>query len=247
MNLKVNTAVDLIIPARDEEATIGSLLSALPWPILRHVIVADNGSVDQTAAVARAGGAQVVFEPQRGYGAACLRALAQIARHPPLVVTFIDGDLADDPAQLPRIIEPIVRGRADLVIGSRPRLAEPGALNAAQRIGNMVACGLIGRLTGVAYRDLGPFRAIRHASLQALSMSDRTWGWTVEMQFKAALVGLQTVQIDVPYRCRAGGKSKISGSIVGGTRAGCRMALTIARLWHAQLRTAHGRSRPAGC
>ena len=233
MNVSNAPVVDLIIPARNEEVNIGALLAALPQETLRHVIVADNASTDQTAKLARDGGAVVVHEPQRGYGAACLAGLAWISAldHAPDAVAFIDADLADDPAQLPKLCAPIATGEADLVIGSRRRLAEPGALTSSQRFGNALACGLIRLVTGRRYRDLGPLRVVRWSSLQTLAMTDRTWGWTVEMQFKAATRGLRTVEIDVPYRCRNAGQSKISGSWIGSIRAGWKIITTIATLW----------------
>ena len=225
--------VDLIIPALNEEANMQCLLATLPWPQLRHVIVADNGSTDRTADLARAGGAQIVLEPRRGYGAACSAALDWICRRAPSpdLVAFLDADLADDPGQLPRLIRLIDKDEADLAIGSRRRQAEPGAMTAAQWIGNTLACTLLRLSTGVRFTDLGPLRAIRWSSLQALAMKDRTWGWTIEMQYKAARQGLRCVEIEVPYRRRLAGRSKISGSIVGATRAGWCIITTIVRLW----------------
>lgn len=233
MNDSNSPAVDLIIPARNEELNISALLTALPPQTLRYVVVADNGSTDQTAKLARDHGAVVVYEPQRGYGAACLAGLRWIAAldDPPDVVAFIDADLADNPAQLPNLCAPITNGAADLVIGSRRRLAQPGALTSTQRFGNALACRLIRLVTGQRYSDLGPMRAIRWSSLQTLAMTDRTWGWTVEMQFKAATHGLRVVEIDVPYRRRNAGQSKISGSWVGSARAGWKIITTIAKLW----------------
>ena len=225
--------VDLIIPAFNEQPNIPVLLKQLPWDELRYVIVADNASTDRTAELARAGGAVVVSEPKRGYGAACLAGLAWIARQhqPPDIVGFIDADLSDDPKWLVRLCDPIGAGRADLVIACRNRHAEPGSLTAGQRFGNLVACGLIRLLTGKRFRDLGPMRVVRYSSLCAMHMSDRTWGWTVEMQFKAATMRLRTLDIDVPYRDRLAGVSKISGSFTISARAGARILFTILRLW----------------
>jgi len=233
MNVPNSPTVDLIIPARNEEMNIGKLLAALPKTTLRHVIVADNGSADQTAQLARAHGAVVVHEPQRGYGATCLAGLEWIAAldDPPDAVAFIDADLADDPALLPTLCASITNNTADLVIGSRPRLAQPGSLTSSQRFGNALACRMIRLFTGKRYSDLGPMRVIRWSSLQTLAMADRTWGWTVEMQFKAATQGLRIVEVDVPYRRRNAGQSKISGSWVGSVRAGWKIITTLARLW----------------
>ncbi len=226
-------AVDLIIPARNEQENIPALLAALPWPRLRHVIVADNGSTDQTAHLAQQGGATVVYEPQRGYGAACLAGLAWVAaqRRPPDIVAFIDADLADDPAQLARLCQPIAAGQADMVVGSRRRLAQPGALTLPQCVGNTLACAMIRMTTGQRFTDLGPMRAARWSSFVGLAMSDRTWGWTVEMQYKAAASGLRVIELDVPYRPRRAGTSKISGSLVGSVRAGWKILITIGKLW----------------
>ena len=228
--------VDLVIPARDEAENIDPLLRAIPWSHLRHVVVADNGSRDRTAELARGGGAIVVHEAQPGYGAACLAGLRWISQQgdPPLAVAFLDADLADDPAELPRLIDPIVRGEADLVIGSRVRRAQRGALDSHQRFGNWLACRLIHAATRKRYRDLGPMRVIRWDVLQRLNMRDRTWGWTVEMQFKAAAHHLSIVELDVPYRRRRAGRSKISGNLIGSVRAGWKIITTIAALsWDA--------------
>lgn len=231
--------IDLIVPARNEQANIPGLLAAVPRQTLRHLIIVDNGSVDDTAPLARRGGAVVVNEPRRGYGSACLAGLRWIEarvrpegfEEPPLAVAFLDADLADDPSHLPRLFEPIATGEADLVMGSRVRLAESGALETHQRLGNALARGLIGLITAHHYRDLGPMRAIRWSSLGPLAMRDRTWGWTVEMQFKAARLGLRVRELDVPYRRRRAGHSKISGSLIGSMRAGIRIIATIVHLW----------------
>lgn len=227
-----NTAVDLLIPARDEQGNIPALFDALPLTSFRQVVVVDNASTDQTASMAAERGAVVVTEAQPGYGAACLAGLAWLATQdpPPDIVCFFDADLADDPDALERLWAPIAQGRADLVIASRPRLAEPGALTPPQRFGNALACGLIWLCTGKKYTDLGPMRAIGWDSLQSLDMRDRTWGWTVEMQYKAAARGLRTLEIDTAYRPRHAGKSKISGSIVTSIKAGWKILSTIAQL-----------------
>jgi glycosyltransferase involved in cell wall biosynthesis len=231
---------DLIIPARNEAANITALFDALDplrqRGVVRQVVVADNGSTDGTAALATARGGIVVHEPQRGYGAACLKAIDWIRRQdaPPDVVAFIDADLSDDPALLPDLLRPIEVGGADMVIGSRARLAEPGALTAAQRLGNNFACTLMRLTTGRRHRDLGPFRAIRWETLARLAMADRTWGWTVEMQMKAAMLDVPVVEVDVPYRRRRAGTSTISGTVRGVLAAGTRIILTIALLWLAR-------------
>ncbi len=227
--------VDLIIPARNEEANLPALIAALD-PIyraglLRRVVLADNGSTDATAGLATAGGFEVVYEAQPGYGAACLAGLASLRDDPPEAVAFMDADLADNPEQLAQLIRPLREGRADLVLGQRQKLAEPGALDPHQRFGNWLAVSLLRVITGRAYRDLGPMRVVRWRSLERLAMADQTWGWTVEMQYKAVQFGLRIVEIDVPYRKRHAGVSKISGSLVGSFRAGTKIIATLGQLW----------------
>lgn len=240
---------DLVIPARDEEPNLDPLFEALAplrgrW--LRLVVLADNGSTDGTARLAAGRGAAVVHEPRRGYGAACLRALRFIAEQaePPDVVAFLDADLADDPAGLPALLEPIEQGRADLVIGSRVRRAERGALGIAQRFGNRVACGLIALLSGRRYTDLGPFRAVRWSTLRELDMRDPSWGWTVEMQAKAALRGVRVLEVEVPYRSRAAGRSKISRDLRTALAAGTKIVTTVVAVWWRHRRSAASRVRP---
>lgn len=220
--------VDGLIPALNEAGAIGLVLDAIPRPLVRNVVVCDNGSTDATVAIAREHGAIVVAEPRRGYGSACLRGLAAMAADPPDVVLFLDGDLSDDPAQAVEILEPILSDRADLVIGSRALGArEPGALTPQARFGNWLATRLLHVLYGVRYTDLGPFRAIRYRSLLALAMQDRDFGWTVEMQLKAARARLRAEEVPVRYRRRIG-RSKISGTLGGTVRAGATILGTIA-------------------
>jgi glycosyltransferase involved in cell wall biosynthesis len=224
---------DLVIPALDERPGIDPLFDALEplRPRVRRIVLADNGSTDGTGAAAAARGAEVVREPRRGYGAACLAALHRLADDPPDVVVFLDADLADDPAALGDLLAPIEAGRAELVIGSRVARAAPGALNVVQRVGNGLACTMMAVLGGRRYSDLGPFRAVTWPALQRLGMADRTWGWTVEMQMKAALAGVTSAEVDVPYRPRPHGRSKISGTISGVVRAGSKIIWTILALW----------------
>lgn len=226
---------DLVIPARNEAENLPALIAAIDAvrgeANIRRVVLADNGSTDATAQLARQGGFEVVFEQQPGYGAACLAALKHLSTDPAEMVAFLDADLADDPAQLPRLTEPIAQGSADLALGQRQKLAEPGALDPHQRFGNWLAVSLLRAITGHAYRDLGPMRVIRWRSLEKLAMADRTWGWTVEMQYKAARYGLRLAEIDVPYRKRHAGQSKISGSLVGSFKAGTKIITTLAYLW----------------
>lgn len=191
--------------------------------------MADNGSRDRTAEVARQGGADVVFAARRGYGAACQRALAYLAADPPDVVVFLDGDYSDHPEELPELVEPIAQGEADLVVGSRTAgRRERGAVSTQQRVGNAIACAALRRLYGVHYTDLGPFRAIRWDALRALEMRDSNYGWTVEMQIRAARHGLRHREVPVRYRRRIG-TSKVSGTVRGSLGAARKILWTLAK------------------
>ena len=220
--------VALIVPALDEEHAIGSLLAAIDRGLVRDVIVGDNGSRDATAAVALAGGAQVVHVAERGYGAACAGALSALAADVD-VVLFMDADGSDDPAEIPLVLEPILNDRADLVIGSRALgIVERGALTPQQRFGNWLATRLIALLYGHRYTDLGPFRAVRRDLLDRIAMRDRRYGWTVEMQIRALQLGARVAEVPVRYRKRIG-KSKISGTVTGVLKAGWWIIYTIVK------------------
>jgi hypothetical protein len=216
-----------VIPALDEEDAIGSVVRAMP-PLVAETIVADNGSRDRTAAAAREAGARVVVEPCRGYGNACLAGIA--AAGDADVLLFLDGDGSDDPAQAGDVVLPILEGRADLVIGSRNRgRRERGAQPWHAILGTKASVGLLNLLSGARATDLGPFRAIRADALRRLGMADRNYGWTVEMQVKAALGGLRVVEVPVVHRPRAGGRSKVSGTVRGTVGAGTKIVGTILR------------------
>ena len=222
-------SVDVIIPALNEQDALPLVLRDIPRPPVRRVIVADNGSTDRTAEVALKNGAEVVHEPERGYGAACLKALAHLAADPPDIVVFLDGDYSDHPDELLSLIDPIRAGDADMVVGSRTRgRQERGALSPQQRAGNAVACGALRLMYGVRYTDLGPFRAIRWQTLQALGMQDRNYGWTVEMQIKAARRGVAYREVPVSYRQRIG-VSKVSGTVRGSVSAGAKILWLLGR------------------
>lgn len=215
-------AIGLIIPALNEEETIGPLLGHVNRSIVDWVVVADNGSTDQTARRAREKGALVVHEPRRGYGSACLRALSEAPDAD--VVVFMDGDGSDDPREIESLVQTLLDLDSDLVIGSRVLgIAEKGALTPVQRFGNSFTCALVRLMWGVRYTDLGPFRAIRRTALDRLRMSDPDFGWTIEMQVKAAQMGLRVFETPVTRRIRRAGKSKVSGNLVGSWRAGKRI------------------------
>jgi glycosyltransferase involved in cell wall biosynthesis len=231
-----NPLIDVLIPAFNEEKALPLVLAALPRDRVRRIVVCDNGSTDGTAAVAAAHGATVVSEPRRGYGRACLAGMAFLSALPPAeqpgIVVFLDGDYSDFPEELPLLIAPIVGRGQDLVIGSR-RLGglEPGAMTVPQRFGNWLAPALIRLRYGYRFTDLGPFRAIRWPRLLELDMRDPNFGWTVEMQVKAARLGLACAEVPVRYRRRAAGKSKVSGTVKGSVQAGIKILATIWKHW----------------
>ena len=219
--------IAVIIPALNEEEAIGKVLGDLPWDMLDQVIVVDNGSTDRTAQVATDAGARVVREDEKGYGAACLAGIR--ALHDADIVVFLDADYSDHPEELSHVVKPILDDQADLVIGSRMQgNREKGALLPQAFFGNWLAVTLIRWLYGVRYTDLGPFRAIRWTSLNRLGMRDRDFGWTVEMQVRAARQGLRSCEVPVSYRYRVG-QSKITGTLRGTICAGYKILLTIFR------------------
>jgi len=219
-------AIAVVIPALDEEQAIGKVLRDIPEGA-SQVVVVDNGSRDRTAEVARGLGAEVVAEPRRGYGQACLTGIAQLDR--PDIVVFLDGDYSDYPEEMSALVAPLLTGEADMVIGSRTLgQREKGALLPQARFGNWLSTLLIRLLFGVPFTDLGPFRALRFDALQRLAMQDRDFGWTVEMQVKAARLGLRAVEVPVRYRRRIG-TSKITGTLSGTLRAGHKILWTIFR------------------
>ena len=229
----IESFVDVVIPAFNEERSIALVLGDLPC--VRNVIVANNDSTDDTASIAERHGAIVVLETQRGYGSACLKGLATIRERieagedEPRVVVFLDADYSDHPQYLTQLVEPIFAGDADFVLGSRILgEREPGAMPMQSIYGNKLACFLMRWLFGVKYTDLGPFRAIDYQSLRSLGMIDENFGWTIEMQIKAARAKLRIKEIPIPYRCRVG-VSKISGTITGSMRAGYKILYTIAK------------------
>ena len=217
-------AISLVIPARDEAAAIGKVLREIPREI-DQIIVVDNGSTDDTATVAKAHGATVLREDEVGYGAACQ---AGIARAGGDLIAFMDADYSDHPRDLLRVIKPLVDGDAELVIGARVMDGD-SVQPLHQRFGNRLICGVINLLFGARFRDVGPMRCIRRESLATLNMTDRDFGWTVEMQIKAIGFGLRVREVNVGCRRRIG-KSKISGTYRGTIGAAVKMFYWIIRL-----------------
>jgi len=222
--------IAVLIPALNEEVSLSYVLNDLPLEIVEEVVVIDNGSSDRTSEVARAGGATVLSEPRRGYGSACLAGLEYLKTRVPDIVVFLDADYSDHPDELPAVVGPIATEGCDFVIGSRIKgEAEPGALLLQSRFGNALATLLIRLLYGFTYSDLGPFRAIRFPALLKLGMTDRTYGWNVEMQIKAVRQGLHIAEVPVRYRKRVGGESKVSGTVKGTLLAGYKILWTVFR------------------
>lgn len=221
----------VLIPALNEEQALPAVLEALPIERLHSVVVADNGSTDDTAAIARAFGAIVVREPRRGYGAACLagiRYLSALAT-PPATIVFLDADHPENADRLPLVLDPITKG-ADFVLGVR---VAPGGTTGNRRTharwGNRIVLTTARVLFGHRFRDLGPFRAIRRDALERLAMDDRDWGWTLQMQLRAVRHRLRIVEVDTPHLPRSGGRSKISGRLGMSLRVGAKMFQTLAR------------------
>jgi len=221
--------VSVIIPTHNEVQAICRVLADLPSHLVTEVIVVDSNSTDGTSDLARSMGAEVIQEPRRGYGRACLTGLAN-AKNPDVVV-FLDGDYSDRPSELPILLAPIVEGRADITLGSRLRdRSSAAALPWHQVLGNRLASSLIGLLYGLKISDLGPFRAARAEVLRALALEQTTYGWAVEMILKGALAGFRVVEVPVSYHPRIG-KSKISGTLKGTIGAGWFILSLIVRYY----------------
>jgi glycosyltransferase involved in cell wall biosynthesis len=219
--------IAVVIPVFNEQEAIRNVLSDIPSHLDADVVVVDNGSTDRTVDLARQMGARIVHEHRRGYGWACLAGIDALEK--PDIVVFLDGDYSDYPDEMTLLVEPIAEGRADMVIGSRILgTREAGALLPQARFGNWLATWLIRRLFGANFTDLGPFRALAYPALVKLDMQDKTFGWTVEMQVKAARMDFRFLEVPVSYRRRIG-VSKITGTVSGTIKAGWKILYTIFR------------------
>ena len=225
----MESEIIVIIPAYNEERSIGKVVQAIPKENLMEVIVVNNNSTDSTEKVASEAGATVLLETNKGYGNACLKGINYIKNKKPQpdIIVFLDGDFSDYPEEMPLLVNPIIQQNYDMVIGSRVLgKREKGALTPQQVFGNWLATWLMKLFYGVKYTDLGPFRAIKWQSLVALNMEDSTYGWTIEMQLKAAKQKMRTTEVPVNYRVRIG-VSKVSGTLKGAVMAGIKIIWTI--------------------
>jgi glycosyltransferase involved in cell wall biosynthesis len=222
--------VSVVIPALNEAENIAAVVREMPWGLIRECIVVDNGSTDATAAEAAAAGAKVVHQPQPGYGRACAAGVAAADGASDILV-FMDGDGSDVPSEMGQLLDPILAEECDFVIGSRMRgNREPGSMLISQIFAGWLAGILLRLLYGVRYTDMGPFRAITREALSRLNMREETYGWNLEMQMRSAQTGLRIREIPVSYRKRAGGASKVAGSLSGSMRAAIRITQTLLRV-----------------
>lgn len=224
--------IDVIIPAYNEEKSIPKVIAEIP-KFIRYIVVANNNSTDQTQQAAETAGAKVVFEAQKGYGKACLTAMDWIKKQEiqPDIVVFLDGDYSDYPEEMKDLVQPILDGKADMVIGSRALgKRESGSMTLPQVFGNWLATTMMKYMQGAKFSDLGPFRAIVWKKLLDLNMVDQNFGWTIEMQIKAHKAGLRYTEVPVNYRKRIG-VSKVSGTVKGVIGAGYKIIFTIFKYW----------------
>ena len=220
-----------IIPVLDEEGAIGPVLAAMPREWVDEVVVVDGGSRDRTVALASAAGAKVLVEGERGYGRACARGAAAAVESGAEILVFLDGDGGDRPEVIPSLVQPILDRKFDFVIGSRTRgVREKGSMGVHQALAGDVIGAAVGLVYGVRYTDMCAFRAIRADALGRLGMREMTYGWNLEMQMRAARVGLRILEIPVPHGRRIAGRSKVAGTLRGTLKAGVRIFATFARI-----------------
>jgi glycosyltransferase involved in cell wall biosynthesis len=232
--MPARTGVTLVIPAWNEPESIGAVLDEVPPETVDQVLVVVSSPSDPTAGVARAHGARVLVQSVPGYGAACRAGAETALAEGAAVVAFLDGDYADPPAALPRVLSPVIAGRADLVLGCRDLRRFPGALTPHARLGNTLVLGLMRVLLGARFGDLPSFKAIRADALRQMAMRETTYGWTVEMLVKAARAGLRVEEVAIEYRPRLGGRSKVAGTVRGSIRAAAKLlgcTVVYARAW----------------
>ena len=225
----IKGTIKVIIPALNEEHSIGLVTRDIPDSLVEEIVVVDNGSTDNTAQVARSSGATVLSENKRGYGMACLTGIKYVLSREPIpeIIVFIDADYSDHPEEMSFLVNPIIEQGYDMVIGSRALgNREKGSMTIPQVFGNWLATSLLRLFYKVRFTDLGPFRAIKTSSLQKLHMADQNFGWTVEMQLKAAKNKMKCMEIPVSYRRRIG-QSKVSGTVKGTILAGYKILWTI--------------------
>ena len=219
--------ISVIIPAFNEEQSIGKVVNDIPKDVVQYVIVVDNNSTDSTAKVAQEAGAIVLHEARKGYGWACLKGISKCEELKTDIVVFLDGDYSDYPQEIPQVIAPILENNMDMVIGSRVLgKREKGSLTPQQVFGNWLATLLTRLFYRAKFTDLGPFRAIKFPVLQELNMSDKTYGWTIEMQLKVARKNLNFCEVPVNYKKRIG-KSKVSGTVKGSVLAGIKIIFAV--------------------
>jgi glycosyltransferase involved in cell wall biosynthesis len=222
--------ISVIIAALNEEEAIAQVIHSVPQNVAEEIVVVDNGSKDRTAEIASTAGARVVKEPIPGYGRAFRAGLRSISPKCEIVV-FLDGDGSDCPEMMDRLVRPIIEGTADFVIGSRTRgRRERGSMNFHQVLAGYMVGFILRILYGVRSTDMGPFRAIRHDTLDRLELREETYGWPLEMQMRAARARVRTIEVPVDYRRRAGGRSKIAGTVRGSVLAATRILMTLARI-----------------
>jgi glycosyltransferase involved in cell wall biosynthesis len=222
--------ISVIIAALNEEAAIAQVIHSVPQDVADEILIVDNGSRDRTAEIATTAGARVVKEPVPGYGRAYRAGLRSISSECEIVV-FLDGDGSDYPEQMVRLVQPIIEGTVDFVIGSRTQgRRETGSMNFHQVFAGYMVGLILRMLYGVRCTDMGPFRAIRRDTLDRLGLREETYGWPLEMQMRAAQARVRTLEVPVDYRRRAGGRSKIAGTMRGSLVAAIRILITLAKL-----------------